>query len=99
MQAVEREQHASLCRDSLYFIMASTALGSGIVPGLACSYPFGIISNMKRTMVNLLCFLLVGQAARRWGAQPGSARTSNAKQRNRQRGAGSGRSASYVRLL
>jgi hypothetical protein len=32
----------------LYFIIASTAFASGMVPGLAFSYPFGIINIMNR---------------------------------------------------
>jgi hypothetical protein len=33
----------------LYFIMAATALASGMVPAGAFSYPFGIISIMYLT--------------------------------------------------
>src|SRR5437764_372185 len=39
-------------RDSLYFIIAATALASGVVPGAAFSYPFGIISIMNRIIVS-----------------------------------------------
>jgi len=35
----------------LYFIMAATALASGIAPGWAFSYPLGIISIMNRIAV------------------------------------------------
>jgi hypothetical protein len=52
VQAIEREQHAAFCKDSLYFIIASTALGSGMVPGAAVSYPLGIISIMNRIVVS-----------------------------------------------
>jgi hypothetical protein len=37
MEAVERKQHAGFLQDSLYFIIAATALASGIVPGSALS--------------------------------------------------------------
>src|SRR5258708_4608694 len=42
----------AFCRDSLYFIMAETALGSGMVPGSAFSYPLGIISIIKRIVIS-----------------------------------------------
>jgi hypothetical protein len=42
------------CSDLLYFIIASTALASGIAPG-AVSYPFGIISIMNRIEVPPSC--------------------------------------------
>jgi hypothetical protein len=35
----------------LYFIMAATALASGIAPGWAFSYPLGIISIMNRIAI------------------------------------------------
>ena len=44
------------CKDLLYFIIASTALASGIVPGVALSYPFGIISIMNRIAVTPSAF-------------------------------------------
>src|SRR5713226_5702436 len=42
----------AFCRDSLYFIIAATALASGMAPGLAFSYPFGIISIINRIVVS-----------------------------------------------
>src|SRR3569832_1748864 len=36
------------CKDSVYFNIAATAFASGIVPGLALSYPLGIINSMNR---------------------------------------------------
>jgi hypothetical protein len=36
----------------LYFIIAATALASGMAPGSAFSYPFGIISIMNRMVVS-----------------------------------------------
>src|SRR5437773_10665321 len=39
---------------SLYFIIASTALGSGVIPGAAFSYPLGIISIMNLIVVSPL---------------------------------------------
>src|SRR5438552_18061352 len=38
----------AFCRDSVYFVIATTAWGSGMAPGFAFSYPFGIISIMNR---------------------------------------------------
>jgi hypothetical protein len=38
----------------LYFIIASTALASGMVPGAALSYPLGIISIMNRIVITPL---------------------------------------------
>ena len=38
----------AFCRDSLYFVIAATALGSGIAPGSAFSYPLGIINIINR---------------------------------------------------
>src|SRR5438067_441147 len=38
----------AFCRDSLYFVIAATALASGMAPGAAFSYPLGIISIMNR---------------------------------------------------
>src|SRR5690349_11180180 len=38
----------AFCSSSLYFIIAATALASGMVPGAAVSYPLGIISIMNR---------------------------------------------------
>jgi hypothetical protein len=37
VQAIERQQHAGLLQDSLYFIIAATAFASGAVPGAAFS--------------------------------------------------------------
>src|SRR5882762_5594223 len=42
----------AFCRDSLYFIIASTALASGMAPGAAFSYPFGIINIMNRIVIS-----------------------------------------------
>src|ERR1700694_518859 len=42
------------CRASLYFLIAATALASGICPAVAASYPFGIISIMNRTVITPL---------------------------------------------
>jgi hypothetical protein len=39
---------------SLYFIIAATASAGGIVPGSAVSYPFGIISIMKRMVFSVV---------------------------------------------
>ena len=52
MEAIERKQHTAVWNDSLYFIMAATEFGSGIVPGKACSYPFGMISIMNRILLS-----------------------------------------------
>ena len=41
----------AFCNDSLYRIMAATALASGMVPGAAFSYPFGIISIINRIVM------------------------------------------------
>src|SRR5262249_46193088 len=49
-----RSRMPAFCSDSLYFIIASTALASGMVPGFAVSYPFGIISIMNRIVLLLL---------------------------------------------
>src|ERR1700731_2287038 len=38
----------AFCRDSLYFIIAATALASGMAPGAAFSYPLGIIRIRNR---------------------------------------------------
>src|SRR5882672_7647296 len=46
----------AFCRASLYFIIAATALASGICPAAAVSYPFGIISIMNRITVSWLLF-------------------------------------------
>src|SRR5258708_12671180 len=41
----------AFCRAWLYFIMAATALASGMAPGWAFSYPLGIIRIMNRIAV------------------------------------------------
>ena len=46
----------AFCRDSLYFIIAATALASGMVPGAAFSYPLGIISIMNRIVISPIEF-------------------------------------------
>ena len=51
MQTFKAKQYAGFCNDSLYRIMAATALASGMVPGAAFSYPFGIISIMNRIVI------------------------------------------------
>jgi hypothetical protein len=50
--------------DSLYFIIAATALGSGMVPGAALSYPFGITSIMNRIVMSPYGFLILSPAFR-----------------------------------
>src|SRR5262245_3373607 len=44
----------AFCRDSLYFIIAAIALGSGMAPGAAFSYPLGITSIINRIVNNSL---------------------------------------------
>src|SRR6267378_5330808 len=74
----------AFCRDSLYFIMAATALASGMAPGGAFSYPFGIISIMKRIVFLLVFGLELGFQTVSTGANPRSTCTSNEGPRNRQ---------------
>src|SRR6202165_5690940 len=75
----------AFCKDSLYFIIAATALASGMAPGSAFSYPFGIISIMNRIVVSP-CGFWFG-AALPDGVDRlnlGSTYTSNEGQRDRQ---------------
>src|SRR6266404_3136756 len=74
----------AFCRDSLYFIIAATALASGIVPGAAFSYPFGIISIMNRIVFLLVFGSELGCRTVSTGANPLSSCTSNEGPRNRQ---------------
>ena len=58
MEAIERKQLTAVWNDSLYFIMAATEFGSGIVCGRACSYAFGIIDIMNRIPLSVSSDLL-----------------------------------------
>ena len=53
---VSTEIPPAFCRDSLYFSIASMALGSGMAPGAAFSHPLGIISTINRIVSISLWF-------------------------------------------
>jgi len=38
VEAIERSSTSAFCKDSFYFIIAATALASGMAPGSAFSY-------------------------------------------------------------
>src|SRR5712692_9048907 len=76
----------AFCRASLYFIMAATALASGIAPGWAFSYPLGIISIMNRIAVVSFWSSLVFDSER--GFRTVSIGRTSALYSNVERGAG-----------
>src|ERR1700674_3133093 len=57
-------------KDSLYFIIASTALASGMAPGAAFSYPLGIISIMNRMVTTPFGFCFGAEQPDGLGRKP-----------------------------